>query len=99
MLAEWMGARMIGRNDHFWPWGPCSWSTTVHRQCHVSARYACLQTSQRWIQPTAVCTTLSFSGSTAFTRLARKFDVVVIDEAAQVRNRFPSFAIHLIARV
>lgn len=32
----------------------------------------------------AVCTTLSFSGSSAFTRLARKFDVVVIDEAAQV---------------
>ncbi|PRW45131.1 putative helicase MAGATAMA 3 [Chlorella sorokiniana] len=30
-----------------------------------------------------VCTTLSFSGSSAFTRLARKFDVVVIDEAAQ----------------
>ncbi|PSC70977.1 putative helicase MAGATAMA 3 [Micractinium conductrix] len=30
-----------------------------------------------------VCTTLSFSGSSAFTRLTRKFDVVVIDEAAQ----------------
>ena len=30
------------------------------------------------------CTTLSFSGSAAFTRLARKFDAVVIDEAAQV---------------
>lgn len=30
-----------------------------------------------------VCTTLSFSGSKAFTRLARKFDVVVVDEAAQ----------------
>ena len=34
----------------------------------------------------AVCTTLSFSGSSAFTRLARKFDVVVIDEAAQVER-------------
>ena len=34
----------------------------------------------------AVCTTLSFSGSSAFTRLARKFDVVVVDEAAQVRR-------------
>lgn len=33
----------------------------------------------------AVCTTLSFSGSGAFTRLTRKFDVVVVDEAAQVR--------------
>ena len=31
----------------------------------------------------AVCTTLSFSGSSAFTRLTRKFDVVVVDEAAQ----------------
>ncbi|KAL4448164.1 hypothetical protein ABPG75_005383 [Micractinium tetrahymenae] len=30
-----------------------------------------------------VCTTLSFSGSSAFTRLTRKFDVVVVDEAAQ----------------
>lgn len=36
--------------------------------------------------PLAVCTTLSFSGSSAFTRLTRKFDVVVIDEAAQVRG-------------
>ena len=31
-----------------------------------------------------VCTTLSFSGSGLFLRLTRKFDVVVIDEAAQV---------------
>jgi senataxin len=30
-----------------------------------------------------ICTTLAFSGSYAFTRLARKFDVVVVDEAAQ----------------
>ena len=30
-----------------------------------------------------VCTTLAFSGSSAFGRLTRKFDVVVIDEAAQ----------------
>ena len=30
-----------------------------------------------------MCTTLSFSGSSAFTRLTRKFDVVVVDEAAQ----------------
>lgn len=33
--------------------------------------------------PPPVCTTLSFSGSSAFTRLTRKFDVVVVDEAAQ----------------
>ena len=31
-----------------------------------------------------VCTTLGFSGSGLFLRLTRKFDVVVIDEAAQV---------------
>lgn len=30
-----------------------------------------------------VCTTLAFSGSSNFTRLVRKFDVVVVDEAAQ----------------
>ncbi|RMZ53306.1 hypothetical protein APUTEX25_004794 [Auxenochlorella protothecoides] len=30
-----------------------------------------------------VCTTLSFSGSASFVRLARKFDVVIVDEAAQ----------------
>lgn len=30
-----------------------------------------------------VCSTLSFSGSPLFTQMARKFDVVVIDEAAQ----------------
>ncbi|KAF5835699.1 P-loop containing nucleoside triphosphate hydrolase protein [Dunaliella salina] len=30
-----------------------------------------------------VCSTLSFAGSSAFSRLSRKFDVVVIDEAAQ----------------
>ena len=37
--------------------------------------------------PPAVCTTLSFSGSSSFTRLTRKFDVVVVDEAAQVGAR------------
>ena len=30
-----------------------------------------------------VCSTLSFSGSGAFARMARAFDVVIIDEAAQ----------------
>lgn len=30
-----------------------------------------------------VCSTLSFSGSSLFSQLTRKFDVVVIDEAAQ----------------
>ena len=30
-----------------------------------------------------VCSTLSFSGSPLFTQMSRKFDVVVIDEAAQ----------------
>lgn len=30
-----------------------------------------------------VCSTLSFSGSSIFSQMARKFDVVVIDEAAQ----------------
>lgn len=30
-----------------------------------------------------VCSTLSFSGSSIFLQMARKFDVVVIDEAAQ----------------
>ena len=30
-----------------------------------------------------VCSTLSFSGSPIFAQMARKFDVVVIDEAAQ----------------
>ena len=30
-----------------------------------------------------VCSTLSFSGSGAFSRMARAFDVVIIDEAAQ----------------
>ena len=30
-----------------------------------------------------VCSTLSFAGSSIFYRLSRKFDVVVIDEAAQ----------------
>lgn len=30
-----------------------------------------------------VCSTLSFSGSALFAQMARKFDVVVIDEAAQ----------------
>ncbi len=34
-----------------------------------------------------VCTTLAFSGSGLFLRLTRKFDVVVIDEAAQVGTR------------
>lgn len=34
-----------------------------------------------------VCTTLAFSGSGLFLRLTRKFDVVVIDEAAQVGPR------------
>ena len=34
-------------------------------------------------EASVVCTTLSFSGSAAFRRLARKFDVVVVDEAAQ----------------
>lgn len=33
-----------------------------------------------------VCTTLGFSGSSLFLRLTRKFDVVVIDEAAQVKT-------------
>jgi len=31
-----------------------------------------------------VCSTLSFSGSGMFARMTRQFDVVVIDEAAQV---------------
>lgn len=30
-----------------------------------------------------VCSTLSFSGSAIFSKMSRKFDVVVIDEAAQ----------------
>lgn len=30
-----------------------------------------------------VCSTLSFSGSPIFAKMSRKFDVVVIDEAAQ----------------
>ncbi len=30
-----------------------------------------------------VCSTLSFSGSGLFAQMSRKFDVVVIDEAAQ----------------
>jgi hypothetical protein len=30
-----------------------------------------------------VCATLAFSGGGGFTRLVRKFDVVVVDEAAQ----------------
>ena len=30
-----------------------------------------------------VCSTLSFSGSRSFAQMKRKFDVVVIDEAAQ----------------
>lgn len=30
-----------------------------------------------------VCSTLSFSGSRLFAQMSRKFDVVVIDEAAQ----------------
>jgi superfamily I DNA and/or RNA helicase len=31
-----------------------------------------------------VCSTLAFSGSSMFRMMARSFDVVVIDEAAQV---------------
>lgn len=34
-------------------------------------------------EASVVCTTLAFAGSAAFLRLARKFDVVVVDEAAQ----------------
>lgn len=42
-----------------------------------------------------VCSTLSFSGSGAFGRMARPFDVVIIDEAAQAVE--PSILIPLTA--
>ena len=42
-----------------------------------------------------VCSTLSFSGSGAFTHMDRPFDVVIIDEAAQAVE--PSILIPLTA--
>ena len=42
-----------------------------------------------------VCSTLSFSGSGAFGRMARPFDVVIVDEAAQTVE--PSILIPLTA--
>ncbi len=41
-----------------------------------------------------VCSTLSFAGSPMFYRMARKFDVVIIDEAAQAVE--PSLLVPLV---
>jgi senataxin len=41
-----------------------------------------------------VCSTLSFAGSSMFYRMSRKFDVVIIDEAAQAVE--PSLLVPLV---
>ena len=74
------GYMLDGRENVSWPCEAAE-PQTMSQMCCLELHSHCPS------PPPAVCTTLSFSGSTAFTRLARKFDVVVIDEAAQVGFR------------
>lgn len=52
-------------------------AATVSRMERDRLRMAILE------EASIVCTTLAFSGGNSFARLVRKFDVVVVDEAAQ----------------
>lgn len=68
-----------GHERHTMPWGESL--LQGERAANMSerdrAKAAVLEEAQ------IVCSTLSFSGSRSFAQMKRKFDVVVIDEAAQ----------------